>query len=372
MKEKTLHFLEGIKQKVLSYVFRLSSKEKIYFLEQLENLLASWIPITNSLKIISYQTKSKSLKKVVETILDITNKGKWLWESFALFPDTFNEFDLSILEVGEVTGKLDISIGTIRKKEEKSKELTQKIIWALIYPAIIIALSIAMIGVFMIYVIPKIQDMYKDAKVNLPELTQNVLFLSNFLQKNYFELLVWCGICILILKFIQTNAHTRIYFDRFVLKIPLVWTLIKKKILTHFCHTLSTLLSSGVIINKALAIGGGVVQNEYYKKEIYAINKGISEWQELSKLLWIDSISKGKEHELFPIDLSWAVKIWEQTGKLAEAFWRISLKFEKELDGIVKNMQIMIEPLVIVIVWIIVWTLILAIMLPFFNMVNVL
>jgi type IV pilus assembly protein PilC len=87
--------------------------------------------------------------------------------------------------------------------------------------------------------------------------------------------------------------------------------------------------------------------------------------------MWVNEIQSWKENFLFPIELSSVVKIWEQTGKLSQLLNKISIKFNKEIDEIVKNMQTAIEPVVIVLVWWIIGTLIMAIMLPFFNMVNV-
>lgn len=91
----------------------------------------------------------------------------------------------------------------------------------------------------------------------------------------------------------------------------------------------------------------------------------------MSRLMWIENISKWKEHPLFPLELASIVKIWEQTWNLAGLLWNIGKKFNKELDTVIKNMQTAIEPMVIIVVWAVIWTIIMAIMLPFFNMVNV-
>jgi type IV pilus assembly protein PilC len=97
----------------------------------------------------------------------------------------------------------------------------------------------------------------------------------------------------------------------------------------------------------------------------------VSKWIELSTLMWIDDIQRWKENPYFPIELASVIKIWEQTWRTAELLLKISNKFNKEIDEFVKNLQTAIEPIVIIWVWLIVWTLIMAIMLPFFNMVNV-
>lgn len=353
------------------YSMKISSKEKINLLEQLSSLLNSGIPLINSFKIIMYQTKDKNLKILLKEFTEMLNKWDSLKIVFANYPKIFNIFDLSIIEMWEVTWKLWDSIETIRSKEEKSRELKSKIIWALIYPMVIVTLSLWMIMVFLIYIIPKITDMYKDARVNLPKLTQIVIDISNFLQKNIFQIIL--AIIIIIFLFITFKKHpkTKIYFDKAILHLPIFWPLIKKKILSLFGSSLWILLKSGVIINKSLEISSRALDNDYYEKELKDIINSVSRWTALSTCMWIDEIQSWKENFLFPIEMASVIKIWEETWRLSELLIKISIKYNKEIDVLVKNMQTAIEPLVIVIVWWVIWTLILAIMLPFFNMVNV-
>ena len=370
IKNKIKIFLEKIKSKKHASI-NISSKEKINLLEQLSNLLNSGIPLMNSFKIIIYQTKNKTVKALVHNIIENLNKWDSLKEAFINYKKIFNTFDLSIIEMWEVTWKLWDSIEIIKVKEEKSRELKSKIIWALIYPMVIVWLSLWMILVFMIYVIPKVTDMYKDAKVNLPDLTQSVIDISDFLQMNIYEIILWLIIFVIIFITFKTHPKTKIYYDRAILHLPIFWPLIQKKILSLFTSSLGILLKSWVIINESLQISYKTLENDYYEKELKQITNDISRWKSLSTCMWIDEIQSWKENFLFPIELASVVKIWEETWKLAILLTKISLKYTKQIDDLVKNMQTAIEPIVIVVVWWIIWTLIMAIMLPFFNMVNV-
>lgn len=360
------------KNKIIpKYSINISSKDKISLLEQLSNLLNSGIPLMNSFKIIMYQSKDKKFKILVKTFIQMLNKWDSLKDVFWKYPHIFNIFDISIIEMWEITWKLGNAIETIKIKEEKSRELKSKILWALIYPIVIIFLSLGMILVFMIYVIPKITDMYKDAKVNLPSLTQYVINISNFLQENIIYIIIWIIIFIILFSIFKKHKKTKIYYDTFILHIPIFWPLIKKKILSLFTSSLGILLTSWVIINQSLTISSKALENDYYEKELKKIINSVSRWKSLSSCMWIDEIQSGKENFLFPIEMASVIKIWEETWKLSELLTKVSIKYNKQIDTIVKNMQTAIEPLVIVIVWWIIWTLIMAIMLPFFNMVNV-
>lgn len=354
-----------------TFSVKISSKDKINLLEQLSNLLNSGIPLMNSFKIIMYQTSNKKMKNLIKSFTGMLNKWDSLKEVFMKYPKIFNIFDLSIIEMWELTWKLWDSIETIRSKEEKSRELKSKIIWALIYPMVIVTLSLGMILVFMIYVIPKITDMYKDAKVNLPTLTQTVIDISDFLQENITQIIIWIIAFITLFIFFKSYHRTKIYFDRAILHLPIFWPLIQKKILSLFASSLWILLRSWVIINKSLEISSRALENDYYEKDLKHIVNSVSRWTALSTCMWIDEIQSWKKNFLFPIEMASIVKIWEETWKLADLLTKSSIKYNKEIDVLVKNMQTAIEPLVIVIVWWVIWTLIMAIMLPFFNMVNV-
>ncbi|MDD5213282.1 MAG: type II secretion system F family protein [Candidatus Gracilibacteria bacterium] len=358
-------------QKQKAGTIKLSAKEKINLLEQLSNLINSGIPITNAFSIISYQTKEIKIKALVADLLEKINKGIPLRESCATYSQIFSSFDIAIIEMGEITGKLGDSIELIKEKEEKNAELKSKIIGALTYPMVVIALSIAMIVTFMLFVIPKIQKMYSDAKVNLPGLTEFVIGASEFLQENIVILGAILAMIIVGLGYLKTNPKTKIYFDKYVLNIPIFGGLIRKKVLSLFARNLSTLLNSGIIINKALEITKKSLENAYYEKEIDSVMQKISSGIPLSEAMGIKLLTTGKESEFFPLELSSLVKIGEQTGKLPGLLGKISIRYNKEIDNIVKNLATAIEPIVIVGVGGIVGTMIMAILLPFFNMVNV-
>lgn len=380
------NFKEKISEKLKSFDFKnlnlkdifenkssvkLNQKQKIMFFDSLFNLINSWIPITNSLSIMLYQTKDKNVKLLIETILKNISKWKKLEDSFKEFPKIFSNFDVYMLKMWEVTGKVASSLETIKNREEANAELKTKIIWALIYPVIVVSLSICMIIWFMLFVIPKVQKMYSDAKVNLPSLTQSVIDISVFLQENFILIILWLFLIIFWIITFKNNSKTKIYFDEWVLNIPLFWWLIRKKILVIFSNTLGTLLQNGIMINEALEITKNSLENKYYEKRIEEISEELNSWIALSESMWIKKIKDSIEDPYFPLELASIVKIWEQTWKLPSLLIKIWLKFNKEIDVIVKWLSTAIEPIVIIVVWAIVWVMVMAILLPFFNMVNV-
>lgn len=349
----------------------LNQKQKINFFDSLYSLINSGIPITNSLSIMLFQTKDKNIKFLLETMSKEINRWKKLAEILWWFDKIFSNFDIYMIKMWEITGKLANSFEIIRDREEKNAELKSKVIWALIYPSIIVTLSIAMIAGFMLFVIPKVQKMYIDSRANLPDLTQNVINTSQFLQDNYIKIWFWLFFIFWCLITFKNHSSTKIYADEIVLKIPIFWWLIRKKILAIFASTLWTLLQNGIMINEALEISKKSLDNAYYEKRLNEISLELNEWIALSELMWIRKLKEWKDDAYFPIELASVIKIWEQTWKMPILLIKIAVKFNKEVDVIVKWLSNVIEPVVIIFVWAVVWTMIMAILLPFFNMANV-
>ena len=170
--------------------------------------------------------------------------------------------------------------------------------------------------------------------------------------------------------------------DKNVLRIPIFWEIIKKKILVRFADFLSILLLSGITINKSLLIIKNAMDNSYYSKEVENILEKVKAWMTISSAMWVEVLESVKKEwkkeqrkvklsPAFPIEMSTSVKIWEQTWSLARMLQKTSTRYTKEIDNIVKNLSTLLEPIIIVVIWVIVWTIIMAILLPFLNMANV-
>lgn len=192
-------------------------------------------------------------------------------------------------------------------------------------------------------------------------------------------------LCIIGFIFALRNPRFRYGFDRYILTIPIFGSLIRKKILIIFTEFLATLLNAGILINRSLSIVRTGMENTYYETEIDAIILDIKAGKTLSAALggeYIERKIRGEtigDNEVgfkrriacFPIELSMSVKIGEQTGSLAHMLEKIAVRYNKDVDATIKGLSSMIEPIIIIGIGGIVGVIIMAIMLPFFNMVNV-
>lgn len=366
----------------------LSRKQKILFFENLWNLINAWIPIIQALNIIIFQTKNIKIKNFITSIKKDVEAWENLFKVSLKYKKFFSIFDMAMFEVWEATWKLGKSLDVIAKKEDKEMALKNKIRQALIYPAAIVIVTISMITVMMIYVIPKIENIYKDANTNLPPLTVSVINFSKFIRNNWIFVLLWIIAFIIIFHFLLKKKEIKVIFDKILLDIPIFWEIIKKKILVSFCDFLSTLLSSWIIINKSILILRNGETNLYYSNEYEKILEDVKNWKNLSYSMWWNLMElKNKQNltneekqelvlaekrsRLFPIELTTSIKIWEQTWTLSKMLEKSSDRYTKEIDNVVKNLSTMLEPIIIVVIWVVVWTIIMAILLPFLNMWNV-
>jgi type IV pilus assembly protein PilC len=300
-------------------------------------------------------------------------------------PRIFSAFDRAMFEMGDATGKIGHVLTLITEREEKQQDLERKIKQALIYPASILVVAIGMVVTIMTYVVPKIEKIYHDSHVSLPPLTQSVIWISHFLRAEWVYLLF--AIFFFWVSFIGmlTNPAFRYRFDRYILTFPLFGWILRKKILIVFTEFLATLLNSGILVNRSLTIIKTGMDNSYYECEIDAILLDIKQGKTLSSALggeyierrirwesiWKDEVIFKRRVDCFPIELSMSVKIGEQTGSLARMLEKMAVRYNKDVDVTIKWLSSMIEPIIIVGIGGIVWIIIMAIMLPFFNMVNV-
>lgn len=361
---------------------KLNQKQKIFFLDNLSSLINAWIPIIQALDIIAFQTKDKKLCAIIsflrkeisawDNFYSISQKIKWV----------FNTFDHAMIETWEATGQVGKALEVIVRKEEKEYDLNKKIKQALIYPMAIIIVTFSMLTIIMIYVIPKIEWIYKESNVNLPELTQYVIAISHFFVNYIVFIAIWfLALVFAIMQVYKYNRKFKLIYDRKILNIPIFWELIRKRILVQFADFLSTLMGSGIIINKALAIIRSAMSNWFYEDIIRDISEEVKVWQPLSSAMWVEIMNTTKtwtekknlinKNFAFPIELSTAVKIWEQTWTLSKMLQKTSIRYTKEIDNTVKNLSTMLEPIIIVVIGWIVWVIIMAILLPFLNIANV-
>ncbi len=341
---------------------RISQQEKVFFTKHLSVMLASGVPITESLSTLSEQTKSGYFKKVLRSVTSSVENGQNLAKALEKYNKVFGEFYVSMVEIGEKSGKLEENMNFLAKQMAKDYALRKKVQAAMLYPSIIMVATLIMGGFISYYVLPKLVGFFEDLDVELPLATRVLIFFANFVT-NY-GILVFAGLAataILFTLFIR-NKKTRPIWHKLLLKIPFLGGFITYVTLARMTRNFGTLLASGVAVSESLMITSNTLNNEVYRRELVRVKEALEKGGNIA-----ESIEK-RGGRLFPSVAVKMIAVGEKTGKLSETLIYLSEFFEEEIDNLSKNLATIIEPILLIAIGITVGFVAIAIISPIYQL----
>ncbi|MBQ3297108.1 type II secretion system F family protein [Candidatus Saccharibacteria bacterium] len=341
----------------------VTGKDRIMFTRQLSTLIGAGLPLATSLRTVAEQTQAKAMKAIVEEILANVEAGKTLYDSFAQYPDIFNGVYLALIKAGETSGTLDLALKRLADQEEKDAAMMSKIKGALVYPAIILVVIIAVLAFMMIMVVPQVKDLYEDMGEELPGLTQFLVNISDFFGAFWWlVLLIIIVIAAAIWYAVKKTPVGRKIADGFKIHVPIFGGLFRKLYVSRFARTAEMMLATGVpmldSIKIAIEATSNVVIEEEYSKSLEIIKGG----KPLSESL------KDREYML-PLVPQMA-SIGEESGKIDEMLGKAAQVYENELDEQINAISTMIEPILMVIMAGLIGIVIGGTLLPIYSLVN--
>ncbi len=341
----------------------VTGKDRIMFTRQLATLIGAGLPLATSLRTVAEQTQGKAMKTIVEEILGKVESGRSLHESFAEYPDVFNGVYLALIQAGETSGTLDLALKRLADQEEKDAAMMSKIKGALVYPAIILVVIIAVLAFMMIMVVPQVENLYEDMGETLPALTQFLVNISTFFgQFWWLVLMVVVGVIVGCWYAVKRTPTGRKVADTFKIDVPLFGALFRKLYVSRFARTSEMMLATGVPMLDSVKIAIGAVSNviveEEYSKSLEIIKGG----KPLSESL------KDREYML-PLVPQMA-SIGEESGKIDEMLGKAAQVYENELDEQINNISTMIEPILMVIMAGLIGVVVGGTLLPIYSLVN--
>ena len=354
---------EGANDVVAKITKRIRNKDRIIFTRQLATLIGAGLPLAASLRTVAEQTENKGMKEVAEEILTAVESGKSLYEAFSAHPTLFNGVYLALIQAGETSGTLDLALKRLADQDEKDSAMMSKIRGALVYPAIILVIIIAVLAFMMIAVVPQVAQLYADMGEELPGITQFLVNMTNYFAAN------WWIIAIVLVAvvggFFYAFRYTpwgRYTFDMFKIHAPLFGGLFRKLYVSRFARTAEMMIATGVPLLDSITISIDAINNkvveEEYKKALGMIKGGKS----LSESL-VD-----REYML-PLVPQMA-GIGEQSGKIDEMLGKAAQVYENELDEQINTISTMIEPILMVIMAGLIGVVVGGTLLPIYSLVN--
>lgn len=327
--------------KLKSSGIRLSQKEIGMFTSELATLLESGLPLDRSLTILLQLTEENlKLNKLVADVLEKVKGGKALADSLESQVGVFSKFYLNMIRAGEMGGNLGGVLQRLGEYLERTQELKDTVSTALIYPAILLVMSLASLFVMLTFVVPQFKEMFESAGQALPVPTRIVVGLAEFLQSYWWVLLLIILSAVQFMKSQLSNPVSKKAWDGRFLKMPLFGEIILTMEVAGFSRTFGTLLGNGVSILKSLGIVRETVGNAVLVDVMTYAEEQLKQGRTMSEAL--------AQHQLFPKLAVQMIKMGEETGRLEEMLMRVAMIYDKQLKTTIQRMLALLEPALII------------------------
>ncbi|MGQ9661037.1 MAG: type II secretion system F family protein [Kiritimatiellia bacterium] len=341
---------------------RMSMRELLVFTTELSDLLASGMTLGNALNCLANRKTGGARDKIVADLRNEILHGASLSEAMGKHPATFSKLYISMIQAAEAGSAMNEVLQRLVIHYERIQELKEKIIMALVYPAIVVVLGAATLIFSLLVVIPKFKVIFDQLNQTLPLPTRILIGGSSFLARyGWLLAIVIAGGVLLARRALRTEAG-RMWWDGLLLKLPLVRGIIAASLYANFARTLGTLLANGVPVLQALAIVERTVGNALIADEIRKARDRVTDGTTIS-----GPLAAGK---VFPTILTDMLAIGEQTGDMTGALTHIARRYESELDRNIKIFTTALEPILIVIVAVLVGFVAISILMAVFNLTN--
>ncbi len=352
---------DGVLTRLNSLLVGVNQNDIVALTRQLSTMITAGLSLTEALNILQQQSKP-ALGKLLDDLLRDVEGGSTFAKALEKHPKHFSRIYVHLVRAGEAAGVLDNVLQRLADNLEKDKEFKSKVKGAMIYPTIVIIALIIVAAVMMIFVIPKLTEMYQDFGADLPLATQILIDISTF-SANFWWLIAvaLAGAGFALYRWRQTDAGDHA-IAKFLLKIPIYGKLRKKIVLTEFSRTLSLLLGAGISLLEALEIASDAVSIVLYRDAFAAASKRVEKGIALAGTL--------NDEVLFPPILTQMVAVGEETGKLDEVLMKISVYFQSESEQEVKNLTTAMEPLIMIVLGFGVALMVIAIIMPIYNLTS--
>lgn len=351
----------AVKRKRRSPTAGVGTKDIVFFTRQLATMLKAGIPIVQSLEIVEKSAEKKSLENLIAAIRHDLEAGMSLHAALSQHPMHFDELYLSTVSSGEQSGSLDAILDRLAQHLEKQEFLRGKIRGALIYPAAIVTVAVAVVTFIMVFVIPTFKGIFASQGASLPLPTRIVIMVSDFMAHQGWMILV--GVVVFFLLFqtaMRRYAPLRHFMDRVNLILPVFGDLSRKAAIARFGRTLATLFAAGVPLIEAMRYVANATGNWVYTQAIISAEAEVAKGGGLFRAL--------EKTHIFPYLALQMIKVGEETGDLDSLLHKLSDFYEEEVDRVVQNLSSLLEPLLIVILGIILGGIAVAMFLPIFQM----
>lgn len=327
---------------------------------QLAVMLRSGVHLVKAIEITGRSHKNPNVHKMLLSIKREIESGASFTDALSKYTDYFDDFYRNMVDAGEQSGALEEFLSKIADYKEKQESIKKKIKKALIYPVIVLAVSLVVCAILLIFVVPVFESLFKDFGADLPIFTQIVLHLSEWVQKWW----MLCIVTVFLMLRVSFMSYKRLsnfrsFVDSIVLKFPIIGVLIATSSISRFTRTLATMLSSAVPLSSALEYAADSCGNNTFKNAVFKVGADTRTGVQLHTAL--------QNNKIFPDMVIQMVEVGEESGQMDSMLSRVADYYEEEADGLADAIGSLIEPLIMVILGLLVGGLVVAMYLPIFK-----
>ena len=370
LEEKGLHVL-SLKPRgafalwVPSFLTRrhVPRREFLVFNQELATLLKAGMPLVQSLDLLRRQVTNPVFRAVLDAVHEKVRAGTALSDAFSEQSDLFPRVYTASLVAGERSGNLDAVLRRYVAYEKVIDAVKRRTLSALIYPAILVALSVGLVLIIVLKVVPAFSDFYGSFGAELPLSTRIIVAVSTFMLSQFLLLLVvLAGGIVAMVAWIRQPGQ-RVRFDRALLSVPFVGQSVRKFATAQLARTLGTLLGGGIPLVNALEVSARSIGNHYMAQELEAVTQRVREGESLAGSLTVRAI--------FPDVAVKMVEVGESTGALQDMLGNLADFYDEEIETEVARFVMLIEPIILVVMGIVIAGLVLALYMPLFRLSSV-
>ena len=351
---------EARRQRKFGIARGASATDLALLTRQLATLTKAGLPLEEALLAVSQQTEKPRVQSILLGVRSRVMEGHTLASGFAEFPRVFPEIYRATVSAGEQSGHLDEVLERLADYTEGRELTRQKVLGAMLYPIVLTVMCFSIVTGLLVYVVPKVIEVFDTGKAQLPLMTRILIGVSDFLQTWGLWLLAGLVVVIVGVGRWLRNPEARRRYHEFQLRLPLVGQLVRGFNTARFTRTLSILTAAAVPVLEALRIAGEVVTNIPMKNAVVEAGQRVREGAPIGR-----SLARSK---LFPPMTIHLISSGESSGKLETMLERAAVSQERELDGILAALVGLLGPLLIVVMGLFVMGIVFAMLLPIFEM----
>jgi type II secretory pathway component PulF len=332
--KKRFKFETGLGKKT-----KMGARDMLLFSREMADLLASGMTLGRALHTLAQRKGDTMRAQIIRRLRDEVVQGSSLSDALRIYPETFQKLYISMVRAGEASGALAEALEGLCHHYERVQEARSKVITAMIYPAIVLAIGVISVVGLMVFIVPRFAPIFDDLGGTMPLPTRILRSISNVLIKyGAVILILLAGGIIWLRKWLITPVG-RMWWHARQLKWPVIRQIVTANAFAHFARTLETLIRNGVPILKALTIAEETVGNDIIAKEIAAARTRVTDGSSIA-----GPLAAGK---IFPELLTDMLAVGEETGDLPGALKNIARRYDTELDFSIKVLTTVMEPVLI-------------------------